>query len=63
MTNKKESGENPDGNFKKMMDGEIIDTTQIEVPVWCTNCGEECQEEAIIKGGRPYHYNCSGIEL
>lgn len=49
--------------FKNCINGEIIDTTKIKAPIWCAKCGLECETEAIIKDRKPYHYNCSGIEL
>lgn len=52
--------------FNEFVDGEIINTTLPpfdQTPVWCAKCGLECETEAIIKDGKPYHYRCSGIEL
>ena len=48
---------------KKMINGTIINTTTIPIPVWCEKCHQEIEEEAIIVGDKPYHYKCSGIEL
>lgn len=49
--------------FDEMITGEILDTTRENSPVWCEKCGLECETEAIIKNGKPYHYTCSGLEF
>jgi len=49
--------------FEGSINGTIVDITKIDNPIWCEGCGLECETEAIIKNGKPYHYNCSGIEL
>lgn len=49
--------------FEDCVDGKVVDTTKIQAAIWCAKCGLECETEAIIKDGKPYHYNCSGIEL
>jgi hypothetical protein len=45
------------------MNFDIVDVTTIPTPVWCAKCGFECETEAVIVGGKTYHYGCSGVEL
>lgn len=50
-------------DFMSKMDGEIVNTSALPMLVICEKCNYEIQEEAVIKDGRPFHYNCSGIEF
>lgn len=49
--------------FEEYVDGTVVDTTIIPERIWCEKCGFECETEGIIVDGKPYHYECSGLEL
>ena len=50
-------------DFSEDLDGTIVNVGELPMLVTCKKCGLEIEEEAIIRGGRSYHYSCSGMEL